>query len=113
MSPAWTWTASVLLVLATIEAQAASGQHDRRTHITDFRYSSCRIDAITKLANDSLLVVSNGFYWLLDDGQLPYSYNVKGQVSQLYPGFKHVDTIWTDPYNDISEQIYLATMVSH
>lgn len=85
---------------------------ESRRQILDFRYNSARIDGITRLFNDSLIVISNGHYWFLDKGELPRVHNVKGPISQLFPGFKQIDDIWTDPYNDISPQIYLASNAS-
>ncbi|KAJ6219307.1 hypothetical protein RDWZM_005119 [Blomia tropicalis] len=81
----------------------------RTTTITDFRYNTAHIDGITRLFNNSLLVISNGHYWTLDRGELPRIDNVRGPISQLYDGFKNIDSIWTDPYNDLSEQVYLVS----
>lgn len=81
--------------------------------ITDFRYNTARIDGITNLFNGSLIVISNGYYWVLDPrtGALPLPNNIKGNIGQLYPNFQQIDDIWTDPYNDISPQIYLVSNV--
>lgn len=82
--------------------------------ITDFRYNTARIDGITNLFNGSLIVISNGYYWVLDPRtrDLPLPNNIKGNIGQLYPNFQQIDDIWTDPYNDISPQIYLVSNVS-
>ncbi|KAH7638967.1 hypothetical protein HUG17_3000 [Dermatophagoides farinae] len=77
--------------------------------IIDFRFNTAHIDGITNLINDSLLIISNNYYWLLDQqNPLPLPFNVNGHIKQLYDGFEKIDTIWLDPYNDISPQIYLT-----
>jgi len=85
---------------------------EQRTTLPDFRYNSARVDGITRLFNDSLIVISNGHYWLLDRGELPRVRNVKGPITDLYSGLKSIDAIWTDPYNDVGQQIFLASNVS-
>lgn len=81
---------------------------DHKNHLLDFRYNSARIDAITKLPNDTLIVVSNGYYWVLREGQLPRSYNVRGKVSDLHPLFQRIDAIFTDPsYNEFDPKIFI------
>lgn len=112
----------LLLLVAVCSVSLATAQPNRRWHqrqqgqastqITDFRYKSARIDGITRLFNDSLIVLSNGHYWLLASDEMPRAYNVKGPISQLYRGMGHqIDAIWTDPYNDVSPQIYLVANV--
>lgn len=112
-------TIVTLLLIATI-SYARNQAHrnwtppyESKTQITDFRYNSARIDGITRLFNDTLIVISNDHYWILDKGQLPRIHNVKGHIRQLYPGFKKIDDIWADPYNDVSPQIYLVSNVSN
>ncbi len=80
--------------------------------IPDFRYNSARIDAITKLPNDTLMVVSNGYYWVLNNKQLPRQFNVGGHVSDLYPKFKTLDALFTDPYNEMDPKIYMISNVN-
>lgn len=105
--------ATSLCLLSLAAAQPNRRWHQRHqgqtTQITDFRYKSARIDGITRLFNDSLIVISNGHYWLLANDELPRLYNVRGPISHLYSGMSRIDAIWTDPYNDISPQIYLAS----
>lgn len=115
--------AYLLLLVTLCCLSLATAQPNRRWHqrqqgqtntqITDFRYKSARIDGITRLFNDSLIVISNGHYWLLASDEMPRAYNVKGPISELYSGMAdQIDAIWTDPYNDISPQIYLVSNVS-
>jgi len=80
--------------------------------IPDFRYNSARIDAITKLPNDTLIVVSNEYYWILNNKQLPRQSNVGGRVSDLYPKFKTLDALFTDPYNEMDPKIYMISNVN-
>ena len=80
--------------------------------ITDFRYNSGRIDAITRLPNNTLLVVSNGYYWILNDRQTPRPYNVRGPVEQLFPKFRVIDAIFTDPINEVDPKIFIVSHVS-
>uniref|UniRef100_A0A6P6YGY3 Uncharacterized protein LOC113798200 n=1 Tax=Dermatophagoides pteronyssinus TaxID=6956 RepID=A0A6P6YGY3_DERPT len=94
-----------------------STRHSKKTtssnnnnDIIDFRYNTGRIDGIINFINGSLLIISNGYYWLLDyNNPLPSTYNVNGRVEQLYDGFDKIDAMWIDPYNDISPQIYLIS----
>lgn len=80
--------------------------------IPDFRYNSARIDGITKLPNNTLIVISNDYYWVLKEGQLPREYNVGGRVNEFHPKFKIVDAIFTDPYNEYDPKTYIISHVS-
>lgn len=107
---------TILLLVTQISGRFPPSQHHHNRHqgsqVTDFRYNTARIDAIGRLFNDSLIVISNDHYWLLDKGQLPRPQNVKGHIRQLYSGFDKIDALWVDPYNDVSPQIYIASNVS-
>lgn len=104
-----------LLFLQLLSSAISRPQNKRSTSnaIIDFRYNSCRIDAITRLPNNTLFVVSNGHYWVLNDRQTPRPYNVAGRVSQLYPRFKTIDAIFTDPINEVDPKIFLVSHVSY
>lgn len=95
----------ILVTLISLSRQISNNA------VLDFRYNSARIDAITRLPNDTLIVVSNGYYWVLNNKQLPRQYNVAGHVSQLYPKFRKVDALFTDPYNEMDPKIYIISHV--
>ena len=103
-----------ILFLQLVSFAISKRQIKRSTNnaIIDFRYNSCRIDAITRLPNNTLFVVSNGYYWVLNERQTPRPYNVAGRVSRLYPKFNTIDAIFTDPINEVDPKIFLVSHVS-
>ena len=105
---------SFILLFVLVSNSKSKVQTKRSTNnaITDFRYNSGRIDAITKLPNNTLIVVSNGYYWILNERQTPRPYNVVGQVSKLFPKFRIIDAIFTDPINEVDPKIFIVSHVS-
>lgn len=101
----------LIVLIATLNVIYATFETSKFT-IPDFRYNTARIDGITKLPNETLIIISNGYYWSLNDRHLPRISNVRGRVSTLYPKFKRVNAILTDPYNEMDPKVYLFSTVS-
>lgn len=73
---------SVLAVLLQLLSQAASTLLPDL--IPDFRCGNAKIDAITKFSNNSMMVVSAQYFWVLGRGEVPTENNVK-HVSDFFP----------------------------
>lgn len=106
-APLWKLSCAILplcylFCIALFGSQFVSGQRHRHTF---------RVDAITKLPNGTMILVSNGHYWILSENELPLPENVQGIVTDLHPAFSRIDAVFADPYNELDPKIYIIRQV--